>query len=370
MQNKISTLNLEQALPARLPRNSSSLPFSVPLVSVVIPAKNEAKNLPHILPRIPDLVGEVVLVDGHSTDDTIEVARRLRPDIRVVHQTGKGKGDALRLGFESAKGDIIVMIDADGSMAPEEIPAFVGALVAGADYAKGTRFLHGAGTDDMEFHRYLGNLGFVMAVRLLFGGTYSDLCYGYCAFWSRVLPQLELHSDGFEIETEMNVRALRAKIKVVEVPSFESRRIYGESNLHAIRDGLRVLRLILRERFSKPVSAQPSTPQPVLLHHPASAKTEPNLRAVKAKGAFAGSELIEAIKLLQREATHLALRRDNLPQSVYQSSLEALKTAMSELLAVETSNPQVRRQQEQYRRKGDSLWAALELNTDRVRGRN
>lgn len=326
-------------LPVEQPKNISVFPFQTPLVSIIIPTKNEAKNLPHVLPRIPAMRVEVILVDANSTDGTVEVARELWPDIRVVQQTGRGKGNALRAGFEAARGEIIVMIDADGSMAPEEIPAYVGALIAGADYAKGTRFVHGAGTDDMEFHRYLGNLGFVVAVRLLFGGTYSDLCYGYCAFWSRVLPDLRLESDGFEIETEMNVRALTSGIKVVEIPSFESQRIHGTSNLHAVRDGLRVLRFILKERLT------PSQPKP----------------KVKAPAL---DDFTPAMTLLLQEATHLARRRDQLPQHVYQNSVEALKATISELLSTDSNNLQVRQQQERYRRQGDSMWAFLEFSPD------
>jgi glycosyltransferase involved in cell wall biosynthesis len=189
---------------------------TLPKVSVVVPAMNEAKNLPYVLPRIPDWVHEVVLVDGHSVDDTVAVARRLRPDIRVVVQEGRGKGAALRTGFAAATGDIIVMLDSDGSTDPGEIPAFVNALLNGADFAKGSRFVEGGGTSDMTWHRQLGNWGLTMTVRLLFGGSFSDLCYGYNAFWARVLPQLALDADGFEIETMMNVRALREGLKVVE----------------------------------------------------------------------------------------------------------------------------------------------------------
>lgn len=219
-------------------------------VSVVIPALNEAENLPHVLPRIPHWVDEVVLVDGHSTDNTIEVARELRPDIRIVKQAGRGKGAALRSGFAAASGDIIVMMDADGSTDPEEIPAFVGALLAGADFAKGSRFLQGGGTADMPLYRKLGNWGFVVIVRLLFGGNYTDLCYGYNAFWRRVLPNLRLNGDGFEIETMMNVRALAQDLQVAEVPSFEDKRIYGESRLRTIPDGWRVLMTIMKEGLS------------------------------------------------------------------------------------------------------------------------
>jgi glycosyltransferase involved in cell wall biosynthesis len=217
-------------------------------VSVVIPALNEAQNLPHVLPFIPSDVEEVILVDGHSTDDTVDVARELLPSIRIMTQPGRGKGDALLAGFSAAKGDIIVMLDADGSTDPAEIPAFVGVLRSGADFAKGSRFLHGGGTADMPYYRRLGNWTFVQFVRLLFGGRYSDLCYGYNAFWRAVLPVLDLNGNGFEIETMMNVRALRAGLKVVEVPSFEAKRVYGAGRLRTIPDGWLVLRTIWRER--------------------------------------------------------------------------------------------------------------------------
>jgi glycosyltransferase involved in cell wall biosynthesis len=192
-------------------------------------------------------VHEVILVDGQSTDGTAAVATSLSPGIRVVAQQGKGKGAALRTGFEAASGDIIVMLDADGSTSPGEIPAYIGPLLAGFDYVKGSRFLQGGGTADMPVYRRLGNLGFVMLVRLLFGGRYSDLCYGYNAFWADAVRRLDLNGDGFEIETMMNVRALSAGLAVAEVPSFEARRIHGDSRLRTIPDGWRVLRTIWTE---------------------------------------------------------------------------------------------------------------------------
>lgn len=222
-----------------------------PRVTVVVPALNEAENLPFVLSRIDSDVHEVLLVDGSSEDGTPEVALRLHPRVRTLVDNGGGKGDALRTGFHAATGDIIVTIDADGSADPLEIPAFVGALRAGADFAKGSRFLQGAGTADMPLYRRLGNSAFVILVRLLFGGNYSDLCYGYNAFWRDVLPQLQLDSDGFEIETIMNIRALRAGLAVVEVASFESRRAHGIAKLRTIPDGWRVLKAILAERFTR-----------------------------------------------------------------------------------------------------------------------
>lgn len=218
-------------------------------VSVIIPTLNEEKNLQHVLPRIPKWVHEVIIVDGRSTDKTIEVARSLIPDVVVVMEKRKGKGIALRTGFAAATGDIIVMLDADGSMAPEEIPLFVGAVMAGADYVRGSRFMQGGGTDDMEFHRRLGNWGILMIARVLFGGNFTDFCYGYCAFSRNAIKKLELRSTGFEIETEINVRALQTKLRIAEVPSFEAPRVHGKSNLSAIPDGLRIVRVMLNEFF-------------------------------------------------------------------------------------------------------------------------
>lgn len=219
----------------------------VPKISVVIPTLNEAKNLAHVLPKIQQWVDEIVLVDGYSSDDTIDVARQLCPTVRVVMQDGPGKGAALRTGFAAAKGDIIVMLDADGSTDPSEIPLYVGALLAGADFAKGSRFLQGGGTKDMPFYRKLGNWGFVWLVRWMFGGKYTDLCYGYNAFWKRVLPKLDLNCTGFEIETMMNVRALKEGLKIIEVPSFEYPRVHGNGRLRTIPDGWRVLKTIFSE---------------------------------------------------------------------------------------------------------------------------
>jgi glycosyltransferase involved in cell wall biosynthesis len=218
-----------------------------PRISVVIPARNEAQNLHHVLPFIPSIVSEIILVDGNSTDDTIAVAQQLLPSIRIIKQIGKGKGDALRVGFAACRGDIIVMLDADGSADPKEISSFVGALIAGKDFAKGSRFIKGGGSHDITFMRRLGNFGLSKLVNTLFLTGFSDLCYGYNAFWKHCLDHIEIDCDGFEVETLINLRIHKANLKIVEVASFEYSRIYGESNLHAFRDGWRVLKTIMRE---------------------------------------------------------------------------------------------------------------------------
>jgi glycosyltransferase involved in cell wall biosynthesis len=221
-----------------------------PKVSVVVPAFNEAANLRHVLPAIPP-VDEVILVDGHSQDETVAVAREIMPDIRVIYQTGKGKGNALREGFAAATGDIIVMIDADGSTDPREIPQYVQALKSGYDFAKGSRFTKGGGSFDITPVRSFGNWALCLLVNLLYWTRYSDLCYGFNAFWRHCLDVLDIDGNGFEIETQMTLRVRKAQYKVVEVPSYEFPRIYGESNLKTFRDGWRVLKTIVRE-YRKP----------------------------------------------------------------------------------------------------------------------
>jgi glycosyltransferase involved in cell wall biosynthesis len=219
-----------------------------PRVSVVVPTLNEAQNLPHVLPKLSASY-EVVIVDGGSTDGTVAVALELLPDAVVVGQTRRGKGNALACGFAAASGDIIVMLDADGSARADEIPLFVEVLERGADFAKGSRYLEGGGSADITWLRTTGNRLFSLLVNVLFRTRYTDLCYGYNAFWSRCLPCLSVDCDGFEVETLINIRACKAGLLIVEVPSYEERRIHGTSNLRTFRDGFRVLRTIFRERF-------------------------------------------------------------------------------------------------------------------------
>ena len=218
------------------------------VVSVIIPTLNEAENLRHVLPTIPAVVDELVIIDGGSTDGTVDVVRELAPKAKVVIDPLPGKGNALRTGFAAASGDILVMMDADGSMDPLDIPTFVAALNAGADIAKGSRFLQGGGSSDLTALRTFGNFMLTQAVRMTFGGRYSDLCYGYMAFWRHVLPTFDGGAAGFEVETFLNVRALAAGLRVVEIASFESPRIHGDSHLRTFRDGSRVLMTIARER--------------------------------------------------------------------------------------------------------------------------
>jgi glycosyltransferase involved in cell wall biosynthesis len=222
-------------------------PTAYPRVSVIIPALNEAQNLPHVLPTVARVASEVILVDGHSTDNTIEVAQRLLPDVKIIKQTGRGKGDALRCGFAASTGDILVMMDADGSTDPREIPRFVNALLVGADFAKGSRFLGNGGSADISPLRQFGNGMLNMMVNRLFQIPFTDLCYGFNAFWRDCLDFFEVDCQGFEVETLISLRARKANLKIVEVPSYERLRLHGSSHLRTFRDGWRVLMTIGKE---------------------------------------------------------------------------------------------------------------------------
>jgi glycosyltransferase involved in cell wall biosynthesis len=213
-------------------------------VSVVIPTLNEAKNLPYAMWRLPDCVTEVIVVDGRSSDDTALAAALIRPDVKVVMEPMKGKGAALKRGFKEATGDIIVMLDADGSADGGEIERFVAVLMAGADFAKGSRFLPGGGSADLTRLRSLGNQALKGIVNMVCQTRFTDLCYGYNAFWRDCLQFIEIDVAGFEIETRLMMMVATAGLAMVEVPSWEYSRVHGASNLHAVRDGLRVLRTI------------------------------------------------------------------------------------------------------------------------------
>jgi glycosyltransferase involved in cell wall biosynthesis len=233
-------------------------------VSVVIPTKNEARNIGWVLERLPAFVSEVILVDA-STDDTVAAARATRPDVRIVHQERPGKGAALRAGFAAASGEFVVMLDADGSMDPAEIGLYIDRLRSDCDFVKGSRFVLGGGTRDMGFVRRAGNAALRSLVNVLYGRDFTDLCYGFCAFRRSGLRSLVLTADGFEIETEIIVRAVKARLRIDEVPSFEAPRRHGDSHLNTWRDGRRVLQTLLRERFAPD---HPTEPEPLTIELP------------------------------------------------------------------------------------------------------
>jgi glycosyltransferase involved in cell wall biosynthesis len=220
-------------------------------IAIVIPALNEEASisgtlvhLAHILPN-----SSLVVVDGNSSDRTAQIAREL--GAKVMLQDGRGKGVALRQAFESSSlhADYIVIMDADRSMRPEEVPQFVKTLEDGADLVKGSRFMPGGHSDDIGLVRRIGNRLFVWLVNRVWSTKYTDLCYGFLAFRAGAIEKLcpHLRSSGFEIETEICIKAAKLGLRVAEVPSTELRRHSGMSHLSAFRDGFRILTTIAKE---------------------------------------------------------------------------------------------------------------------------
>jgi glycosyltransferase involved in cell wall biosynthesis len=159
----------------------------------------------------------------------------------------------MRQGFASAHtGDIIVMMDADGSNRPEEIPLLIEAVVNGADIAKGSRFLRGGGSADLTRVRKIGNKLFISMANLFWSGQYTDLCYGFLAFRKEALTQLAplLESVHFQLETEICIKSRKLGLKVVEVPSNELKRRHGNSKLRGVNDSISIAKTVCRELFS------------------------------------------------------------------------------------------------------------------------
>jgi glycosyltransferase involved in cell wall biosynthesis len=287
-----------------------------PTVSVVIPALNEADNLPYVLPHIPQWVDEVILVDGDSTDETVALAQSVYPTIKVIRQEAKGKGAALRSGFARATGDIVVMLDGDGSTDPSEIPAFVGALLAGSDFAKGSRTLQGGGTLDMPFYRRIGNRMLTTLTNLLFGTRYTDITYGYNATWRRCAYALALEIDGWACEIVTNIRVARYGLRITEVSSFEYNRIAGQAKLEPFTAGWTILKAILRERF-RPY----------------------NSTAVTTHAWWSTEDLfVAAMQLLFREALCLSRHRKHLSIEAYEFAKDAVFATCSTLQSLDSNS--------------------------------
>ncbi len=237
-----------------------------PRVSVVIPTRNEARNVEALLPAVAavrPMVTEVIVVDRGSVDGTAEAARRVLPTAKVVTQTRAGKGNALACGFAAATGDILVTFDAHGAADPGEIPIFVAALVAGADVVSGSRFLTGGGPTGGGAVRRQRTALLNRVAAALFGGTRTDLCFGYHAFWADLLPTLDLPSiaapgaitpgatapwgDGSEIDTLLSCRFAAAGCRMTEVASVDRMPADGRRAHPTLADDRRVLQALTAE---------------------------------------------------------------------------------------------------------------------------
>jgi glycosyltransferase involved in cell wall biosynthesis len=258
---------------------------TTPSVSLVIPALNEAQGLRAILPRVPLVVGQLIVVDGGSTDATVDVVLEMAPNATVIRQSGRGKGDALKCGIAAARGEIIVTMDADGSMNPEDIELFVAQLCAGMDFVKGSRVLPRAGSADFTHLRRIGNAALTHFGNLVFGSHYTDLTFGFNAYWRPTIQHLGELADGFEFEIQAALRAASIGMCTSEVPTYEPARVGGESKLNPFSDGLAILRIILSEASPRKgvKLAQPPTPSPYAPRFTRGAQAEPQTPSAGAR---------------------------------------------------------------------------------------
>ncbi len=237
-------------VPLRRARHARRL--TTPSVTVVLPVLDEAAGLAATLPLIPDYVTEIIVVDGGSTDASVVVVHEILPDAVVLTQAGRGKGDALKTGIAMAGGDIIVTMDADGSMDPRDIDAAIELLLQGDHFVKGSRCLPGGGSDDFTPVRRAGNAFLTSATNAMVGRRFTDITYGFNAYWREVSPLVEDLADGFEFEIQLAVRATRSGLRTAEVPCHEATRVGGATKLHAFKDGWRILKAIVTEAQSGP----------------------------------------------------------------------------------------------------------------------
>jgi glycosyltransferase involved in cell wall biosynthesis len=216
-------------------------------VSIVIPTLDEGKNIAKVIKGVNEVLEgidhEILIVDGMSTDSTVSIAKRL--GARVIFDS-VGKGHALREGLAKAHGDILVSMDADLSNEPKELRLLIDSIDIGYDICMGSRFITGGGTEDMPAIRKFGNKLFVTLVNLIFGSHYSDMCYGYRSFRKSAFKKLDLKENGFGIETEININAAKKRLKVIEIPSNEKKRVAGEAKLRTFKDGATILKTIIK----------------------------------------------------------------------------------------------------------------------------
>ncbi|MBN2604121.1 MAG: glycosyltransferase family 2 protein [Candidatus Thermoplasmatota archaeon] len=216
-------------------------------LQIIIPTLNECDTLPFLLKELKQYTEKVIVIDGGSIDGTVTIAEEYGAS--VIQQTEKGKGAAVCQAFKEADGDPVIILDADGSMRPIEIPIFLKRIDDGADLVKGSRFLKGGYSEDMSFFRYLGNRFFVGLINFFFSEKFSDLCYGYIAMNNKAIKKLTplLKSKYFEIETEIIIKAKKLDLTIVEAPSIELKRLNGDSKLRTLHDGFSIFKLILNE---------------------------------------------------------------------------------------------------------------------------
>ncbi len=229
-----------------------------PVVSVIVPARNEAGNVAAIFERTPEMGAgtEFIFVEGHSTDDTygtIERAIRSHPqrEAKLLRQPGRGKGDAVRLGFAHARGDVLMILDADLTVAPEDLPRFLDALRSGkGELINGVRLVYPMEKQAMRFFNLLGNKFFSLAFSWLLGQSIKDTLCGTKVLWAsdyrRIAEQRPYFGDFDPFgDFDLLFGAAKLNLKIIDLPIRYRERTYGTTNIQRWRHGLLLLRMVL-----------------------------------------------------------------------------------------------------------------------------
>lgn len=216
-------------------------------VSIVIPTLNEEKSIGSVLDGLEALADEIIVVDGHSSDRTVDEVKKRKV---ILIYDDKGKGSALRAGFKLATGDIIISMDADEANNKSEINDIISRIEEGYDVCMPSRFMRGGISDDITPLRVVGNNFYKFWVKLIWGVSYTDICYGFRGFRRKALAQLDLKADGFDIETEIGIKTAKRRLKYIEIPSHEGKRLHGSGKL-TFWTSLILDKRILIELFSR-----------------------------------------------------------------------------------------------------------------------
>ncbi len=218
-------------------------------VSVIIPTRNEARAIGRVLEKIPkEIVNEILVIDGYSTDDTaLEAKAKLRRGKdKFILQKKKGFGNAIIQAFKESSGDVIVILNGDGSQNPKDIPSLLAKINQGYDYVIASRYAKGGRSDDDTIVRFIGNRALTWLTNLIHRTNVTDSLYFFTAITRKGLKKLHLKSAGFEFCIEILIKAHKAGLKFAEVPVVE-RASLSKTKVNAFWVGLRILRVILRE---------------------------------------------------------------------------------------------------------------------------
>lgn len=225
--------------------------FNKSKVTVIIPARNEGEGLLRILKSVKPYAGEIIVVDGHSTDSTKEITQKFRA--RYILDNGVGRGDAVRIGIKKAKNPYLLFFDADGSHNPREIPSLLNPLFQDkADAVIGSRRTGGSYDLNMDFWGIARSGGadfLAYMVNRRFKTQYSDVLFSFRSIKKPVALKLGLKADGFDIEQEFVIKCLKKKYRLIEVPTRENARKWGKSKLHTVT-GIKLIFLLVRELYS------------------------------------------------------------------------------------------------------------------------